>query len=65
MMDRLIKNADNMAKLVDLNEYVDELKTGSQQNLISTRVKVNAKPIWDNNDLFKKLRLSLNPFWLA
>ena len=45
MVSRLMKNADNMAELVSLNKYVDELETELWQNLISTQVEVNAKPI--------------------
>ena len=56
MVNRLMKNADNMAKLIGLNEYVDELEIGLRRNFI------NIKPVWDNNYLLNKVKIVSKPF---
>ena len=59
MVDRLIKDADNMAKLLGLNEYIDELEIGPQRNLINT------KPVRNNNDLLDKIEVVSKPLLVS
>ena len=54
-----MKNVDNMAKLVGLNEYMDELEIGLQRNLINT------KPILDNHDLLNKVEVVSKPLLVS
>lgn len=35
-MDKLLKNANKMMKLVGLNDYIDEIEVGLQKNFIPT-----------------------------
>ena len=59
MVDKLMKDADNMAELVDLNKYVDELEIGPQRNLINT------KPVWDNNNSLGKVKVVSKSFLVS
>ena len=48
-----------MAKLVGLNEYVDELEIRPRRNLINT------KPVWNNNDSLNKVKVVSKPLLVS
>lgn len=66
---KIIKNANNIAKLVSLNNYIDKIKFELWQNFIlrqnlenQVKVKINAKFFLDNHDLLNKVKVTIKLF---
>ena len=66
-MSEGIDDAD-IAKLTNLNDYVDKIRFEYRQNLILNqehKVKVNNKPFLSNHDLLKKVEIVSKFLWVS
>ena len=62
---KIVNNPDDIAELISLNNYIDEIKFEHQQNLISTQEhknEINIKLFQANHNLLRKVKIASKSF---